>query len=161
VINPRGRKVYLFRKLRERKMLLIDDDEWIRDSLSFFFEDEGCHLASVETAKEGLEELKRQPYDIIIVDYRLPDMDGLEFLKQVRVSHPDALTILVTAYGSKEVFLKARKIGVQGFIDKPFTLKAIKDTLSDLLEKHNDSGDSALETEANSMLRREFGQDIG
>ncbi len=142
-------------------MLLVDDDEWIRDSLSLFFEDEGCHLAAVETAEEGMEEQKRQNYDIIIVDYRLPGMDGLEFLKRVKDSHPDALTILVTAYGSKDVFLKARKIGVQGFIDKPFTLKAIKNTLSNLLEKCNDSRNSILETEANSMLRREFGQDTG
>ena len=139
-------------------MLLIDDDEWIRDSLGLFFEEEGCHLAAVETAEEGLEKLKRQNYDIIIVDYRLPGMDGLEFLKRVRDSHPDALTILVTAYGSKDVFLKARKIGVQGFIDKPFTLKAIKDTLSDLLEQRKDSRNSTLETEANSMLRRGFRQ---
>ena len=148
----------LFRKLREMRMLLIDDDEWIRDSLSLFFEDEGCHLAAFETAEEGLEKLKRQDYDIIIVDYRLPGMDGLEFLKRVKDSHPNALNILVTAYGSKDVFLKARKIGVQGFIDKPFTLKVIKDTLSDLMEKRNDSRNSTLETKADGMLRRGFGQ---
>ena len=106
-------------------MLLVDDDEWIRDSLSLFFEGEGCHLAAVETAEEGMEILKDQNYDIIIVDYRLPGMDGLEFLEQIKDSHPDALRLLITAYGSKDVFLKASKIGVQGFIDKPFTIKTI------------------------------------
>jgi len=135
-------------------MLLIDDDEWIRDSLSLFFEDEGCHLEAVEAAEEGLEELKRQDYDIIIVDYQLPGMDGLEFLERTKDSRPEALTILVTAYGSKDVVLKARKIGVQGFIDKPFTLKVIKDTLSDLLKKRDDYRNSTLETGPDSLLRR-------
>ena len=129
-----GEKVDLFGKLKEMKMLLIDDDEWIRDSLSLFFEGEGCHLVAVETAEEGMEELKRQDYDIIIVDYRLPGMDGLEFLERIKDSHPDALTLLITAYGSKDVFSKARKIGVQGFIDKPFTIRTIEDSLSPLIE---------------------------
>ena len=66
------------------KILLIDDDEWIRDSLRLFFEGEECHLKAIEKAEEGLKILKNENYDIIIVDYRLPDMDGLEFLKQIK-----------------------------------------------------------------------------
>ena len=124
----------LFSKLKEMKILLIDDDEWIRDSLSLFFENEGCNLLAVETAEEGMEELKKQAYDIIIVDYRLSGMNGLEFLERIKDSHPDALTILITAYGSKDVFLKARNIGVQGFIDKPFTSEAIENSLSRLTQ---------------------------
>jgi CheY-like chemotaxis protein len=127
--------VDLFGRLKEMKMLLIDDDEWIRDSLSLFFEGEGCHLVAVETAEEGIEELRKQGYDIILVDYRLPGMDGLEFLKRIKESQPDALTILITAYGSKDVFLRARNIGVTGFVDKPFTIGTIEDTLSRLISK--------------------------
>lgn len=115
--------------------MLVDDDEWIRDSLSLFFEDERCYLSGVETAEEGMEELRRQHYDIIIADYGLPGMNGLEFLEQIKASHPDVLTVLVTAYGSKNLCLKAREIGVQGFIDKPFTLKAFEEALSCLMEE--------------------------
>ena len=123
----------LFSKLREMRILLVDDDEWIRDSLSLFFESEGCHLLALETAEEGLEEINRQAYDIIIADYKLPGMDGLEFLRRINQSHPGALTILITAYGSKDVFLKARKTRVQDFIDKPFTIETIEDSLSRLI----------------------------
>ena len=104
----------MFDRLREMKTLLIDDDEWIRDSMSLFFEGEGCNLLAVETAEEGMEKLKRQDYDVIIVDYRLPGMDGLEFLNRIRDSHPNALTLLITAYGSREVFSKASNLGVHG-----------------------------------------------
>ena len=131
----KGEDVDLFGKLKEKRILLVDDDEWIRDSLSLYFEGEGCHLQAVETAEEGMEELKRQDYDIIIVDYRLPGMDGLGFLEKIKASHPDALTLLITAYGSKDVFLKAKNIGVQVFIDKPFTIETIQDSLNRLIEK--------------------------
>lgn len=130
-----GEKMDLFGKLKEMKMLLIDDDEWIRDSLSLFFEGEGCHLVAVETAEEGIEEMGKQGYDIILVDYRLPGMDGLEFLKRIKDSHPDILTVLITAYGSEDVFLKARNIGVTGIVDKPFTIRTIEDSLSRLISK--------------------------
>lgn len=124
----------VFNKLKEMKILLIDDDEWIRDSLSLFFESEGCHITALETAEEGMEELKNQTYDIIIVDYKLPGMDGLEFLKLVKASHPHAMTILTTAYGRKDIFLAARKIGIKDFIDKPFTTQTIEESLARLME---------------------------
>ena len=93
----------LFNKLKRMQMLLIDDDEWIRDSLSLFFEGEGCHLLALETAEEGIEALKKQDYDIIIADYKLPGMDGLDFLSRIQESHPDVMKVLITAYGSEEV----------------------------------------------------------
>jgi DNA-binding NtrC family response regulator len=117
------------------KILLIDDDEWIRDSLGLYFEGEGCQLLALETAEEGIEALKKQDYDIIVTDYRLPGMDGLEFLKRIQDSHPQAIKILITAYGSEEVVSKAMRIGIHDFIDKPFTAKTIEDSLSRLIEK--------------------------
>ena len=73
----------LFATLKEKRLLLIDDDEWIRDSLSLFFELQGCSLVALETAEEGLKELSRRSYDIIIADYKLPGMNGLEFFKRI------------------------------------------------------------------------------
>jgi DNA-binding NtrC family response regulator len=124
-----------FDKLKKMKMLLIDDDEWIRDSLSMYFESRGCHLKVLETAEEGLKALKIQDYDIIVTDYRLPGMDGLEFLKRVQDSHPQAMKILITAYRSEDVVSKANRIGIHDFIDKPFTAKTIEDSLSRLLQE--------------------------
>ena len=127
----------LYNKLREMKMLLIDDDEWIRDSLSLFFEGEGCRIKALETAEEGVEALKKQSYDIIIVDYRLPGMDGLDFLKRIKDSTPSAMKILITAYGSEHAVTDAKKIGIQDLIEKPFTTKTIEASLSRLIGKHD------------------------
>jgi DNA-binding NtrC family response regulator len=126
-----------FEKLKKMKMLLIDDDEWIRDSLRMYFESRGCHLKVLETAEEGIQALKKEAYDIIVTDYRLPGMDGLEFLRRVQYTHPKAMKILITAYRSEDVVSEAINMGIQDFIDKPFTAKTIEDSLSRLLQNQN------------------------
>ncbi|MBW1801213.1 MAG: response regulator [Deltaproteobacteria bacterium] len=120
----------LFSKLRKMKILLVDDDEWIRDSMSLFFEGEGCQLVALETAEEGMEEIKIHGYDVIIADFKLPGMDGLAFLERTQKSYPNALRILISAYGNEEVRNKAKKIGVQDFIEKPFSAQTIEESLS-------------------------------
>ena len=127
----------LFSELKEMKILLIDDDEWIRDSLSIFFESEGCQLLALETAEEGIEALRNQNYDIIIVDYRLPGMDGLEFLEKISNFKPPAIRILITAYGTKEVIARAMGLGIQDYLNKPFTVEKIEKTLSRLIKNRN------------------------
>jgi DNA-binding NtrC family response regulator len=128
----------LFDKLKDMRILLIDDDEWIRDSLSLFFEFEPCAFRALETAEQGLKELESKDYDIIILDYRLPGMNGLEFLKRIQGTHPKVIKILITAYGSKEIFSQAIELGVHDFIDKPFSTKAIEDSLSRLTKEREE-----------------------
>jgi len=120
----------LFSKIREMKILLIDDDEWIRDSLRIFFEAEDCHVLALETAEEGIAAIKDQTFDLIIVDYKLPGLDGLEFLKRIHNTQPDAIKILITAYRNENVVSEAKKLKIQGFIEKPFTSDTIMASLA-------------------------------
>lgn len=124
----------VFSKLKSMKILIIDDDEWIRDSLRIFFEAEDCHVVVLETAEEGLAELKYQAYDLIIVDYKLPGLDGIEFLKRTHDEHSDAMKVLITAYRTNTVISEARKLKIQGFIEKPFTSESLMDSLAHLME---------------------------
>jgi DNA-binding NtrC family response regulator len=127
----------LFQKLQDMKILLIDDDEWVRDSLCLFFESEGCHILALETAEEGIKVLDKQDFDIIIIDYRLPGLDGLDFLRRIQKRHPVAMKILITAYGGEKLFAEARKLGVHEYIAKPFTSEAIEASLNRLIENRN------------------------
>ena len=125
----------LFSKLKGMKILLIDDDEWIRGSLNIFFENEGCRITAFETAEEAIGELKGQNCDIIFADYRLPGMNGLQFFKRTEKSHSHAIKIIITAYKSEEVISEANSLGIQSFIEKPFSTKIIVETLSRMIEK--------------------------
>ena len=124
----------LFSKIREMKILLIDDDEWIRDSLSIFFEAEGCRVLALETAEEGLSVVQDQTFDLIMVDYKLPGLDGLEFLKRIHHAQQCAIKVLITAYRTENLISKAKKLKVQGFIEKPFTSDTIMASLAHLIK---------------------------
>jgi len=124
----------LFRKIREMKILLIDDDEWIRDSLSIFFEAEGCHLLALESAEEGLVAIKDQRFDLIIVDYKLPGLNGVEFLRRIDTAQPGALKMMITAYRNEKLLSEAKKLKIEGFIEKPFTSDTIMASLAHLIK---------------------------
>ena len=126
----------LFSKLKNKKILLVDDDEWIRDSLTLYFDTEGCQMIAVETAEEGIELLKQQDYDIILLDYKLPGIDGLTFSRKIQEIRPDAIKILITAYKNKKVVSEAMNVGIQALIDKPFTIKTIEDSMLRLIQRN-------------------------
>ena len=125
----------IFDRIKNMKILLVDDDEWIRDSLGLFFEAEGCNLLTFETAEEGMEAVKQQVYDIVISDYKLPGMDGLEFLRRVKEKQPNAFEILITAYANCEIVKEADEIGVKDIIPKPFTSEDVETSLSRIVGK--------------------------
>ncbi len=126
----------LFQKLRSMKILLIDDDEWIRDSLELFFVAEKCNLLALATAEEGMKALSKQTYDIIICDYKLPGMDGLAFFKGIQKAHPEAFKVLITAYGNENMMNEATRIGIHDFIQKPLTTNALEKSLAGLVQQY-------------------------
>jgi len=125
----------LYSIINEIEILVVDDDEWIRDSLCLFFENESCPLSAVETAEEAIELLNLKSFGIIIVDYRLPGMDGLTFLKHIQKSCANTIKILITAYSTDETVSRAKALDVGDIINKPFTAEALERSLSRLLVK--------------------------
>jgi DNA-binding NtrC family response regulator len=136
---PETSEMDFFSELKNLRVLLVDDDEWIRHSLGLYFEEEGCHILALETAEEGMEAVKGQEFDIVITDYRLSGMDGLEFLRLIRGICPKAKRILVTAYGNEDVITRARGIGIRDFIRKPFTSSALEASLKRMVHAPENS----------------------
>jgi CheY-like chemotaxis protein len=122
-----------FGKLKHMKTLLIDDDEFVRDSLRLLFESKGCYLLTVSTAEDAIEALKAQGFDVVITDYKLPGMDGLQLCRTIGETHPATRKIMITAYSSGTVRDEASAIGVHELIEKPITSRAIEASLSRLL----------------------------
>ncbi len=92
-------------------------------------------MSVFETGEEGLEALKSREYQIIIADYLLPGMDGLEFFRRVGESNLRALKLLSMACGNERVAAEAERIGVNELIEKPYTVKTLEQSLSRLIEK--------------------------
>ena len=125
----------LFERLQGMKVLLVEDDQWIRDSLRRFFANENCALMAVETGEDALEIIKDKDCDIIITDYRLPGMDGLAFLKKAQDINAQVKKILLTAYMTEAVISEAFRLGVHEFIEKPFSTEDLEEALARILEK--------------------------
>lgn len=108
---------------REMSILLVDDEADILESLKDLFEGSLDHVR-VLTADSGaaaLELLSRDTVDLIVTDYKMPGMNGLEFLDQARQSAPGVPRILITAFPDLEVALRAiNDAGIENFITKPF-----------------------------------------
>ncbi|MBW2432602.1 MAG: response regulator [Deltaproteobacteria bacterium] len=128
-------KMNAFDELKQVKTLLVDDDEFIRNSLELAFKTKGCCLHVAESAEEGLRALKDKPFDIIISDLRLPGINGLDFLKLTAVTHPDAIRFLITAYRDERMIAKAIRSGIDQFIDKPFAVNVLVNLLALALKR--------------------------
>jgi DNA-binding NtrC family response regulator len=124
-----------FNELKQVKTLLVDDDEFIRDSLKIAFATKGCSMRVAETAEEGLQAIQEEQFDIIISDFRLPGINGLEFIRLATINCPDTVNILITAYRDECLFSKAIRIGITEFIDKPFSVKALAELLAVSLKR--------------------------
>ncbi len=101
-------------------ILIIDDETSIRESLETLLEMEGFEVASAATAGEGLARLAERPADAVLLDFALPDRNGLEVLREIRDRDPEVPVIMITAYGTVENAVAAMRGGANNFIQKPW-----------------------------------------
>jgi DNA-binding NtrC family response regulator len=133
-----------FSQLKKAKTLLVDDDELIRDSLSMAFATKGCFIKTAETAEEGLQALEEEKFDIIISDFRLPGINGLEFFKLANSSQPDTMNILITACRDKDLTSNASEIRVDELFEKPFSVTKLAEALVSLIKNNKEKSRKLL-----------------
>ena len=101
-------------------ILIIDDEAAIRESLETLLAIEGYNVEAARTAEEGLAMLAASPRDLVLLDFALPDRNGLEVLDEIRQRDPGLPVIMITAYGTVENAVKAIQAGATNFIQKPW-----------------------------------------
>ena len=133
-------------------MLIVEDEETLRESIKRIFMKEGFTVDAVDSAEKGFALLETSAYDVIISDIILPGIDGIEMLTSVREQTPDQIFIIVTAYASLDTAVKALRAGAYDYIMKPIIHEEIKQVVRNALKQKN------LQSE-NILLKREIGKD--
>ena len=116
------------------KVLLVDNDEGIRKSLSLFFQDQCNLMHSFENAKDVLDFIGWVDYDLILCDFILPDMLGLDFFKIIKNRYRNSLKILMTAYGNDISLKQMNASGIDYVLLKPFSGDTLENILTELIK---------------------------
>jgi len=129
-------------------ILVVDDEKIIRDGCVKILGKEGWVVRTAAGGEEGLGLMENEPFDLLLLDLKMPGLSGMDVLQQVKSLHPDLLVLVITGYATVESAVEAMKAGAYDFIPKPFTPDQLRIVVHRALEKR------ALQREA-ELLRRE------
>jgi CheY-like chemotaxis protein len=112
------------------KILVVDDDPEMHEIIEGAFADESHSIFNAQNGERGLEMLAREQFDLALIDFVLPDMDGLQFLDHLRHSHQNLKTIMITAYGAPDAVVGALRQRVCDFLVKPFSIADLRSAVN-------------------------------
>lgn len=119
---------------RQFHVLVVDDELVVRDSLKEWLADEGFSAAMAASGEEALAQLGRQRFDAMLLDIKMPGMDGVEVLKKAKDLFPDLTVVMMTAYATVETAVEAMKVGALDYLMKPFDPEVLVAKIVDLYE---------------------------
>ena len=126
------------------KILVVDDERDICRMISNILKEEGYKVDKAYNGGQAIKKIKARGYNLMILDYKLPDMDGINVLKEVRRIKPSLKVIMISAYGGPSIKSIAKKFGVYRFLDKPFDIKrlvrVVKDALANPIRSKTSNG---------------------
>ncbi|MEK7720539.1 MAG: sigma-54 dependent transcriptional regulator, partial [Bacteroidota bacterium] len=117
------------------KILVIDDERSIRNTLKDILGFEGYQVELAENGKEGIDLVQATDFDIILCDIKMPEMDGLEALEQIRKTKPESTVVMISGHGTIDTAVEAIKKGAFDFIEKPLDLNRLLITLRNASDK--------------------------
>ena len=119
--------------------LIVDDEKNIRLALSRALEQLDIPVETAASGEEALEKLAAGGYGVMLLDLRLPGVDGMEVLRLVTQEQPEIRVIIITAYGSIDLAVEAMKLGAVDFLQKPFEVARVREMVHRILEKQEES----------------------
>ena len=139
---------------KREKILIVDDEKIIRESLYHWFEDDGYTVEAAESGESALKKFLVESSDLLLVDLKMPGMGGLELLKEVKKINPETIVIMITAYASVNSAIAAIKDGAYDYVTKPID----PDDLANLVSKAFEQKNLRLE---NKMLKNNIDEISG
>jgi DNA-binding NtrC family response regulator len=121
-------------ELRKKPILIVDDEAIIRDSLRDWFLESGYQAETATDGEEALRRMGKQKYGLLVLDLKLPGINGIEVLKEAKRRYPDVKGIIMTAYPSVDTAVEAIREGAIDYLPKPFPLSALEKVVAENIE---------------------------
>ena len=114
-------------------VLVVDDEKTLCNLICLELEEEGYICDSTTRAKNALKKIKKHKYDLVLLDIRLPEMSGIDLLKEIKKCHPEMIIIMLTAVNDLDTAVEVIKLGASDYIVKPFTHNRLLASISAVL----------------------------
>jgi len=139
--------------MRAGRILIIDDDESIRKVLGFILEEAGYLVETAPSGKEGVRTAREEDFDLVLTDIKMPDLDGITVLKEIKRIRPRLPVIILTAFGTVETAVEAMKQGALDYLTKPISRDELTLTVAKALKMHRLEQENA---ELKSSIREKY-----
>ena len=138
-----------------RSILIVDDEQSMCDFLSILLENEGYDVKSTTSARESLQMIQESdPTDMIISDIMMPEINGIELLREVKKFDPQIIVIMITAFATTENAIEAMKLGAYDYLQKPADFEDLTGKLAGASRKKADQDERIRQAEARELLRK-------
>ena len=117
------------------KILIVDDEKSIGDLLSEILHHEGYSIFSIMNGSDALKLIEKEQFDLVLLDLKLPDMDGITVLKKIKNINADIAVVMISAFGTISLAITALKAGAEDFIEKPLEANRVITTVKNIIEK--------------------------
>lgn len=136
------------------RVLIVDDEKDFVEMFSLRLEGQGEKVSSAYSGEAALKVLNEKPIDVVILDIRMPGMDGISTLRQIKSLHPIVEVILLTGHGSTETAVEGMKLGAFDYLMKPADFEDIKIKIENARKRKDDQEERIRKAEARLLLRR-------
>ena len=130
------------------RILVVDDELFVRELLLEFLSSQGYEVSLADSGEKAVELMQIEPANVVLVDLKMPGMDGIQTLKEIKKTAPDALSIIMTGYPTIESSIEALRQGAHDYVIKPFKLNDLKSSVEKAL------GEQKLKVEINQLKGR-------
>ena len=120
-------------EVEKRKILLVEDEAVVRESVRDWLIEDGYDVDVAESGEEALKKIKKEEFGVIVLDLKLPGIDGLQVFEQAKELKPEMKGVIITAYPSEETKQKARRLGLMDYLAKPFKVEDLEKLITQAL----------------------------
>ncbi len=122
--------------MSSERILVVDDELFVRELLLEFLSTEGYEVSLADSGEKAVKLMETQPAEVVLVDLKMPGIDGIETFKQIKKIAPDTLAIIMTGYPTIESSIEALRQGAYDYVVKPFKLNDLKTSIEKALREH-------------------------